>query len=112
MWVSASEWSRFTKVVAVASRLALRDGGEHDWGKRLPARPGIRVVCGQAISGSPQSSAPQRAVQPLDISARYCKLLRAKGGQHHTAGPTRFDDLAVQAEKLLGCTLLTLSQPF
>ena len=40
----ASEQSRSMKVVVVASRLALCDGGEHDWGERLSAPPGIRAV--------------------------------------------------------------------
>jgi hypothetical protein len=47
-----------------------------------------------------------------NISARYCKLLHAKSCQQRTSGQTRFDDLAVRAEKLPGCIVLTLCRPF
>jgi hypothetical protein len=54
-----------------------------------------------------RSPQPQRAPSYVDISARYCKLPRAKSGQQRMAGPRRFDDLAFRAAKLTGYTLLT-----
>jgi len=49
-------------------------------------------------------------MRPWDISARYCKLPRARSGQQRTAGPARFDDLAASAEKLPGAFLLPVEQ--
>lgn len=79
--------SRSTKVVVVASCLALCDGGEHDWRKRLPARPEIRFVCGQAISGS-RSTQPQRAMRPL---INLSTLLQATAYEGQPAAHGRSD---------------------